>query len=52
MSNKKCVSCDKEYFHKGRALINSIIVHNFDDHQGNLSFLSDEDILRMVKDDE
>ena len=42
---KQCVMCDKAWDEFDRRLIT---IHYADDHQGNLMFLSDEEVELMV----
>lgn len=47
MSDKrKCIMCEKTWSNPST---NDIIVHHLDDHQGNLSFLSPEQIFGFVE---
>ncbi len=42
----KCVMCDKTWEDFDR---NNVVVHHRDDHQGNLMFISDEELAMMVE---
>ncbi len=42
----KCISCPKTWDRPDKA---NIIIHNRDDHQSLLIFLSDEELLRFVR---
>lgn len=47
----RCLLCDKVFKGtlKDKFLANEIRHHNIDDHQANLFFIPDEDVLEMVE---
>ncbi len=47
-TTRKCVLCDKILI-DDETIVKRIIVHYFDDHQSNLSFLDPGEILLMAK---